>query len=148
MSGSRKAIKILSIIAIVAGALLAVFGLFMCVASGTVSDKTIDFEGYSYMASVISIGVGIAAIIEAIIYIVVGALGVRGANDPTKIGPFKIICYIDIAFNVIGAIAMIAAGDSAVFEGILNCVFSSIIPIVLVVLCNNAQDEVAEAKAA
>ena len=143
MSGSRKAIKVLAIIAIVAGALLAAVGLLMIVGSGTVSGKTIEYQGYSYLASTMSVGIGVAAILEAILYIFVGALGVRGANDPTKIGPFKIICYIDIAFNVIGAIAMIAAGDSAVFEGILNCVFSSIIPIVLVVLCNNAQDEVA-----
>lgn len=142
MSGSRKAIKVLAIIAIVAGALLAAVGLLMIVGSGTVSGKTIEYQGYSYLASTMSVGIGVAAILEAILYIFVGALGVRGANDPAKIGPFKIICYIDIVFNIISGVSMIVSGGSGIFEAVLNCVFSSIIPIVLVVLCGNAQDEV------
>ncbi len=143
MSGSRKAIKILAIISIVVGVIYALFGIMMCVGAPFLASSSVASANNEAISTSLAVSlIAFITIITAIVYILVGALGVRGANDPSKIGPFKIICYIDVVVTVLGCIGTIIGGTDGWLDPIAHCVLGLIIPVVLIVLCNNAQEEI------
>ncbi|MBQ3106147.1 MAG: hypothetical protein IJC51_01540 [Eggerthellaceae bacterium] len=59
---------------------------------------------------------GFLGIFGSIFDIVVAALGVRGANDPAKIGPFYVLAVIGFALAAVSAVAGIFAGDFQAHE--------------------------------
>lgn len=87
MSGARKALKVISIIMIVmailnaAAGLMVVFGASFVVGQefASIDDITVDV-GAALQA------VGVMAVVSGIVSVLVGILGVRGANNPAKMG--------------------------------------------------------------
>lgn len=110
-SGSQKFLKVISIIDIILGAGMVLLGIFAFVggaAIGSMDAATLASEGIDAdaqaismaalsIAAVISIGYGAISIIE-------GILGVRAANDPSKIMPVWILAIIGLAGSVITVI--------------------------------------------
>ena len=68
--------------------------------------------------------------------IVVGAFGVRGANDPSKIGVFWVLCIIGIVFNALGLIMeATSSGVSA------SSLIGTLLVVVLFILANNIKKQ-------
>ncbi|MCI1664797.1 MAG: hypothetical protein LKI25_00290 [Atopobiaceae bacterium] len=71
---------------------------------------------------------GVATIIIGIVDLIVGIFGLRGANDPRKIGVFFVLCAIDLVICVIGVIAGMVQGSdqSTLVQNIVDCVWPAI----------------------
>lgn len=122
MSGSRKALKVISIIMIVFAALTMALGLLMSLGLGLVAIP--DASTASAGALVGLVGIGI--IIGGAINLLIGILGVRGANNPAKIMPFFVLAIIGLVFGALGLIMNISQGT---FEP------SSLVSIALEIAC-------------
>ncbi len=125
-SGYQTALKVISIIMIVLAALSIVGGLLLMAGGGLLGSvannpevvgditATINSEGVTVtqeQAGIVVAGVGILggamSILGGILMLIVGILGVRGANDPRKIGPFRVFAIIGLVFSILGIIALL-----------------------------------------
>lgn len=82
------------------------------------------------------IGIVVGAIIAGAFNVVVGVFGVRGANDPSKIGVFWVLCIIGIVFNALGLI-MEATGSGISASSLIGTLFV----VVLFILANNIKKQ-------
>lgn len=120
MTGSRKVLNILSILLMVIGVLGILLGIFL-VAGGSLLGGTV-IEGVNGQA--LSTVVGGVAIVTSIVDIVIGYMGRRGAQDPTKIKPFFIICIIGVVLYVMSIIGAITTNDmSSLPDYLISLVF-------------------------
>ncbi len=134
MTGSQKAIKIISIIVIVVAVISIVIGLVTCVGSAAVigagsQASTADQETYALGAGLLLALAG-GAVISGIIDLIVGILGLRGAKNPDKIMPFFVIAIIGAVFAVINVIGTLMSGQ---IDG--TTLVSNIVQVALMVAC-------------
>lgn len=128
MSGSQKALKIISIILIVWAILTIAGGAFFCVGGALpgASDQTVSVEGQSLNLATTAMVMGIAMAIGGVIDLIIGILGMRGAKNPAKIGVFFVLCIIGAVLSLIGLGMTIA-------QGTFN--WSSLISLVVIIVC-------------
>lgn len=133
-TGSQTALKVLSIIGIVVGAIIAVLGIVLAVGANGIamsqagsSDAGVAVQG--------TLG-GVVLIVAGAFNVVIGAFGVRGANDPSKIGVFWMLCIIGIVFNAIGLILK-ATGSGISASSLIGTLFV----VVLFILANNIKKQ-------
>lgn len=79
---------------------------------------------------------GVVLIVAGAFNVVVGVFGVRGANDPSKIGVFWVLCIIGIVFNAFGLI-MEATGSGISASSLIGTLFV----VVLFILANNIKKQ-------
>lgn len=123
-SGSQKALRVVVIVLIVfaiATLLISVAMLALAVAgiSGGVDlsaemsgvDSSIEVNGQSLPGGIaLLITLSVVLIFSAILDLVVGILGLRGANNPQKIKPFFVLCIIGLVIEVVSIGGSIAQG--------------------------------------
>ncbi len=140
MSGARKALKVIAIIMIVLAALQIVLGAMIAFgASFMVGQQSATLEGVTVDVGSSLQGVGIMAVVSGIVSLIVGILGVRGANDPSKIGPFKVLAIIGLILCAIQFVMYVATGQFASYG--LSGVLTLIVQIAIVVLAFKVQNE-------
>ena len=133
-TSSQTALKVLSIIGIVVGAIIAVSGIVLTVGANgfAVSQASSSGAGVAVLGT---IG-GVVLIVAGAFDIVVGAFGVRGANDPSKIGVLWVLCIIGIVFNALGLI-MEATSSGVSASSLIGTLFV----VVLFILANNIKKQ-------
>ncbi|MEF2655559.1 MAG: hypothetical protein U0M72_03875 [Eggerthellaceae bacterium] len=147
-SGSQKALKVLSIILIVLSVISIVGMLFVLAGGGllftAITDGTADVPASDLntlaTATTFIVALSVVALLSAIFDLIVGILGVRGANNPQKIRPFIVMCIICIVLDVISLAFSFAAepmDPSAIAGGVLGLA----IPIICLVLANNIKKQ-------
>lgn len=117
-SGSQKALLVISIINIVLGVLALILSILGFVAGTTLSaagpiaaeQAGLTVEETAVAAGLFS-GISIVGIISSILEIIVGVLGIRAANDASKIMPVWIISLIEVASVVIAIIFSLVNGN-------------------------------------
>ena len=114
---SQKALKVISIIMIVFAALTLLLGIGGIVTGG---------------ALVILLG--------GAINLAIGIFGLRGANDPRKIGAFYVLAIIGLAFAVLSALGTFFGG-SADGGDIASALFGLVLPLACVLLAYNIKKE-------
>lgn len=144
MSGSQKAIKVISIITIVMAVICFLVGLTTCVGAGALigagADATADAQSvYTTGAGLFLVLAG-GAIFSGIIDLVVGILGLRGAKNPAKIMPFFVIAIIGAVFAVINLAGEIM-GLGSDSSSIASAVVQLVLMVVCVVLANNVRKQ-------
>lgn len=128
-TGSQTALKVLSIIGIIMGVLAIVFGVVIAAGFTSFVDPTM-FVGIAAAVW------GALMIIEGIIYIVIGAFGVRGANNPSKIGVFWVLCLIGVIIEALGVV-MSLVSSRVTADGIISLLFV----IIMFMLANNIKKQ-------
>lgn len=133
-TSSQTALKVLSIIGIVVGAIIAVSGIVLTVGANGFA----MYQASSSGAGVAVLGTigGVVLIVAGAFNVVVGAFGVRGANDPSEIGVFWVLCIIGIVFNALGLI-MEATGSGISASSLIGTLFV----VVLFILANNIKKQ-------
>ena len=130
MSSARKALKIMSILTI-AMAIIQIItaGLIVFGSSFMVGMQEAELDGTTVDVGVALMGVGIMALVSSVVSLIVGILGVRGANDPTKIGPYKIIAIIGLVLCILQAAMFLFTGQIASYgiSGVLSLVFVAVL---------------------
>ncbi|WP_294440563.1 hypothetical protein [uncultured Slackia sp.] len=130
MSGARKALKIMSILTIVMAIIqIITAGLIVFGSSFMVGMQEAELDGTTVDVGVALMGVGIMALVSSVVSLIVGILGVRGANDPTKIGPYKIIAIIGLVLCILQAAMFLFTGQIASYgiSGVLSLVFVAVL---------------------
>ena len=134
MTGSQKAIKVISIIVIVVAVISILIGLVTCAGGAAVigagsQASAADQETYALGAGLLLVISG-TAVIGGIIDLVVGLLGLRGAKNPDKIMPFFVIAIIGAVFAVLNLIGCFTAGQ---LDG--TSIASAVVQLALMVGC-------------
>lgn len=99
MSISRKIIKVFSILSVLFGVVVCVFAVL--VALGVFNKELISSGISAADITTDDRAAGIMAGIQGLIQIIMGWCGIRGANRPSKIGPFFILTVLAIIFYAI-----------------------------------------------
>lgn len=140
-SSSQKALKVVSIIMIVLAALTIAGGLFMTIGGGALAGSSIDAadETTAVMAGIAMLG-GFMLLFGGIVNLIVGLFGLRGANNPQKIGVFFVLAIIGTVLSALSFIGTLMSGYAEA-SSILSGLASLVLPIVCVVLAYNIKKE-------
>lgn len=114
MSTSRKIIKFFSILTLVGGLLRLIAGILIGIdmwdnASMVVGVSPIDGE-------LGGVAIGIMGAVEGIWAMAIGWIGIKGANNPTKIGGFIVITAIAFVYYAFFFVMNFVGGGSG-FDG-------------------------------
>ena len=140
-SSSQKALKVISIILIIL-AIISIIGSFMMALGGGVVGGAAAgaADPDAFMAgSVLMIG-GIILALGSVFDLIVGFLGLRGANNPSKIGIFYILAIIDVVVSLAIVIYSLFGGSFEIYT-IIGEVISLAFPVACVVLAYNIKKE-------
>ena len=113
MSGSQKVLKAVSILLIVYAVIMVLFGAFLCFGASVpgVAGQAIDVNGSALDAASLSVVLGVSSIISGVLYLIIGLLGLRGAKNPRKVGPFFVLSIVGVVLGVVSAILGIMQGS-------------------------------------
>lgn len=133
MTGSQKAIKVISIILIIVSVIAILVGLItmmggMAVIGAGSQVTEADQEFYATGAGLL-LFLGLGSLISGIIDLIIGIFGLRGAKDPSKIKPFFVISIIGLILAVLNLLGAITSGAD------ITSVSSNIISVILLALC-------------
>ena len=109
MSAAQKHVKIVCFIILALAVVSLVGGIFMIANSGS-----LDAE-----AKQAALSIGTVGIVDAVIDFFFVFLGIRGANTPRKIGPFRVLSLIAVVLYVV-SIAYVAVKNPASLLSISN----------------------------
>ena len=127
MSGSQKALKVISILLLVWGILMLLLGVFLAAGSQVpgMSAESMDVNGIMNMSTA-ALAFGIGTIVGGVINLIIGLLGLRGAKNPRKAGAFFVLCIIGLVLSLISLGMGIAQGT---FQ------WQSLIGILIIAVC-------------
>ena len=120
MSAERKALKIICFLYILDAIAYGVVGTLTLGGMGTLSPSdTVAVGGIRCGLQAWAQGLGIWFVLRAAFYLVFAMLGIRGANTPRKIGPFRGLAIGSLVVAIVGAALCVvfhgpASGQSAV----------------------------------
>lgn len=140
-SSSQKALKVISIIMIVFASFGVLGGLFAIVGGSFLGAAG---AGYSSAAALIGGGViavvGVVLVLSSGFSLITAIFGLRGANDPRKIGVFFVLAIISVVLSAVSALYSIA-NDGGGVANILSALVGLALPVACVVLANNIKKE-------
>lgn len=118
MSGSRKGLKVISIIMIIFSILTFLLGVLSVLGIGAswVPDFVSDFSTRNRTnaevagAAGLMIFAGITWLFSGLLYLMIGIFGLRGASSPSKIMPFYVLSVIGLILCVMGIIGNAVLG--------------------------------------
>lgn len=128
MSGSQKALKVISIVMIVWSILIILLGAFMAAGSAVpgLSAETIDMGNGDVSMSTAALTFGVGTIVGGVIDLVIGLLGLRGAKHAHKIGLFFVLCVIGLILGIVGLVLDIMNGAVP---------WTDVVSVVIVIVC-------------
>lgn len=137
MSASQKYIKIIGILNIIGGAFYVLIGILGFLGKGFVSNEAlIEQAGDSAAPAAVNTFL-IVMIVIGLFSLIVGFLGVRAANDPSKVGPVFTLSIVSLVISVANLFVGIFGGNFSVYS-LIECV-----PPALMTWCaNNVKKQV------
>ena len=138
MSASQKYIKIISILNIIGGVFYVLIGILGFLGKGLVGNEAlIEQAGGDSSAPMVANVFLIVMIVIGLFSLVVGILGVRAANDPSKIGPVFTLAVVSLIISVVNLFVGIFGGNFSIYS-LIECV-----PPALMTWCaNNVKKQV------
>lgn len=126
MSGSQKALKVVSVLLIIYAVAMAAFGIFMVAGGSFLVGETVDVDGTAQAANVMAAALGAGTIAGGVIDLIIGLLGLRGAKNPRKVGPFFVLCIIGLVLGLVSLGMSIAQGSFNLW---------SLVSLVIIAVC-------------
>ena len=117
MSSSQKTVKIISFLLFAVAVLFYVVGGVMLAGAGSLDDS----------ARSTAFALSMLLFFEGLIYIVFAVLGIRGANSPRKIGPFRVLCVFAIALDAVNIVSSVMSDPSALAQPVSLLVYASLV---------------------
>ena len=108
MSSHCKVVKVLSLLMFVLGLLTIIAGAVFVFAAPAVE----GLEGVDDPVGTAT-ALGAVFVVTGVLYLVVAVLGIRGANNPSKLGAFIVAAGVIAAINVVEAVLAGVSGGSA-----------------------------------
>ncbi len=128
MSGSQKALKVISILMIIWAVVQALVGVLFIAGAQMpgMSNEVVDVDSTSMNLASASLVLGIGFIVAAVVNLIIAILGLRGAKDSSKIGAYLVLCIIGLVLGLISLGMSIAQGDLSA---------ASLVDLVIIVVC-------------
>lgn len=140
-SSSQKALKVISIIMIVFAGLTLALSLLTFIGAGAISYMGVsDSTNTTLLAGGMMMILGIGILVGGGINLAIGIFGLRGANNPQKIGVFYVLSIIGVVWALINALATIA-GSSMDASSLISVICGLILPIVCLALAYSIKKE-------
>ncbi|WP_080797121.1 hypothetical protein [Arabiibacter massiliensis] len=140
-SSSQKALKVIAIIMIVFAALSIAAGLLAMAGGGLAGYVGVDSsDDGAVMLGGFAMLLGFVALLGGAIDLLIGIFGLRGANDPSKIGVFYVFAIIGLVLAVLDALGTFFGGN-ADGSDIFGAIVGIILPLVCVLLASNIKKE-------
>lgn len=131
MSASQKYIKIIGILNIIGGAFYTLIGILGFLGKGLVGNEAlIEQAGDSAAPEAVNVFL-IVLIVIGLFSLIIGILGVRAANDPSKIGPVFTLAVVSLIISVVNLFVGIFGGNFSIYS-LIECV-----PPALMTWCAN-----------
>lgn len=108
MSSHCKVVKVLSLLMFVLGLLTIIAGAVFVFAAPAVE----GLEGVDDPVGTAT-ALGAVFVVTGVLYLVVAVLGIRGANNPSKLGAFIVAAGVIAAINVVEAVLAGVSSGSA-----------------------------------
>ncbi len=145
MTGSQKALKVISIIVIILAVLCIIAGALLLIPNlAYVEAGFPNVEGADQLtvaagtAFVLLIGTFI--LVSGVIDLIVGILGLRGAKDPKKIGGFFAIAVIGLILAAINLAITLFSGQQLDFAALSASIAQIVVMLICVILANNVRN--------
>ena len=136
---SQKALKVISIIMIVLAGITLLLGVGGLVTGGFLGVAGLGTSsGSAAMLGGVAIVASLVIVVSGVIDLLIGIFGLRGANDPRKIGTFYVLAIIGLAFAVLSALGTVIGGD---WSSMGSAIIGLILPGVCVLLAYNIKKE-------
>lgn len=142
MTGSQKALKVISIIVIVLAVLCILAGAALLIPN--IAYVNADFpnvEGADRatvaVGAAIMLVISAALVVSGVIDLIVGILGLCGAKDPKRIGGFFAIAVIGLVIAAINLAITLFSGQQLDFSTLSAPIAQLVVMLVCVILANN-----------
>lgn len=145
MTGSQKALKVISIIVIILAVLCIIAGALLLIpnlAYVQAGFPNVEGADQATVAAGAAIVLLIAAfiLVSGIIDLIVGILGLRGAKDPKKIGGFFAIAVIGLILAAINLAITLFSGQQLDFATLSAPIAQLVVMLVCMILANNIRN--------
>lgn len=139
-STAQKVLKVISIVMIVLGVLGIAGGMLLLAGGGAVGASGIDAaDDSAAIAGGFAMILGFGLLASSLFNLVIGIFGLRGANNPSKIGAFFVLAVLGVVFGALNLVGTFLGGADA--SSIVNAVVSLVLPITCVILANNIKHQ-------
>lgn len=141
-SSSQKALKVISIIMIVFAGLTLAFGLLTIAGGGAAGYMGVDTaDDDAVMLGGMVMILGFMVVVSGIVNLVVGIFGVRGANNPQKIGVFYVLSIIGVVWGVINAAGSLWMNPSIDANAVVSAICGLVLPVACLALAHSIKKE-------
>ncbi len=109
MSKERKLLKVICFLYVLDAIACLAFGGLVLAGAGTLSASDVAIVGgYEFPLLPWAAAFGVWGIVSGAFYLIYAGAGIRGANTPRKIGPFRVMSLIAVIFAVVGMLLGVA----------------------------------------
>ena len=109
MSKERKLLKVICFLYVLDAIACLAFGGLVLAGAGTLSASDVAIVGgYEFPLLPCAAAFGVWGIVSGVFYLIYAGAGIRGANTPRKIGPFRVMSLIAVIFAVVGMLLGVA----------------------------------------
>lgn len=130
MSKERKLLKIVCFLYILDALACLVFGGITLAGMGLLDPAdVVSVGGIDFNLQAWAVIFGIWGIVSGVFYLIYAGAGIRGANTPRKIGPFRAMSPVAVVFSVVGLVLGVALDGAAANMSMY------VVSIVFAVLC-------------
>lgn len=145
MTGSQKALKVISIIVIILAVLCVLAGAALLIPNlAYVSADFPNVEGADRATvaagAALMLVISGVLIVSGVIDLIVGILGLRGAKDPKKIGGFFAIAVIGLIIATINLAITLFSGQQLDFSTLSAPIAQLVVMLICVILANNVRN--------
>jgi hypothetical protein len=148
-SSSQKALKVISIINLVMGALIALLAILSFVGGSVLGSMTVSQivnQGLNAKAQQVGTAtfnmLGLILLIGGVISIIEGILGVRAANDPDKIMPVWILSIMSLTLSAATLVMSLFHMGGMTFD--ISQIVQLILDFLVFWIANNIRNQAAE----
>ena len=114
MSKERKLLKIVCFLYVLDALACLVFGGFTLAGMGLLDPAdVVSVGGIDFNLQVWAVVFGIWGIASGVFYLIYAGAGIRGANTPRRIGPFRAMSLVAVVFSVVGLVLGVALDGAA-----------------------------------
>ena len=130
MSKERKLLKIICFLYVLDAIACLIFGGLVLAGAGTLSASDVAVVGgYEFPLIPWAAAFGVWGIVSGVFYLIYAGAGIRGANTPRKIGPFRVMSLIAVIFAVVGMLLGVA------MDGVSAQSVTYVVSIVFAIAC-------------
>lgn len=139
MSKERKLLKIICFLYVLDAIACLAFGGLTLAGMGLLDPAdAVIVGGIDFNLQAWALIFGIWGIVSGVFYLVYAGAGIRGANTPRKIGPFRVMSFVAVIFSVIGLLLGVA------LDGVSANTVMYVVSIVFAVVCLSLSGKIAE----